>query len=102
MKYNYFSFYLSPFLSNLRRSKKLRAFNNRERLFNLYLADKKILAFNFRILIAYEKWPNQHCINPSGDIVIEENKALKEDLEKIDTEMREYINAHYSLLDLTF
>lgn len=102
MTNNYPASYLSPLLSNLKRSKKIKAFKEYKRIYNLYLADKNIVAFNFRILIAYEKWPNHHCIDSTGTIFKADNKDLNDALEKIHLEIQEYMNEHYPLLHLTF
>lgn len=63
------------------------------------MADKNMLAFNFRILVAYEKWPEKKYVNETGAIIKPENTELKDALKIIDDEMREYIHKYYPLLE---
>lgn len=71
-----------------------------ERVYKIYLADKNVLALNFRILIAFEKWPSDRRVNEKGNIFKYESDLLKDELKLIDSQMQAYLLANYAILKL--
>ena len=73
-----------------------------ECLYKKYLADTFIKTLNFKVLIAFETWPYTYAVNTKGNIILNDNNKLKEELMLIDNQMKEYANINYSMLNLQF